>query len=73
MSDNLIADPRYTCKGAGWVRVNGTDRETCSGCVDCRLCEGCGHELPKDHTVREGLHLCDKCAKYDDQESEVRQ
>lgn len=35
------------------------------------LCEGCGHDLPKKHIVREGLHICDICAEYDDAESEV--
>lgn len=32
----MITDTRYTCKGLGWVRVNGVEREKCSGCTDCQ-------------------------------------
>src|SRR4051812_31337399 len=28
---------------------------------DSHSCEGCGVDLPKEHTVREGLHMCDTC------------
>jgi hypothetical protein len=35
-TEPLITDPRYTCKGNGWVRVNAVDRENCPGCVDCQ-------------------------------------
>lgn len=43
-------------------------------CVDVRepiRCEGCGCKLPREHTVLEDLHMCDKCAELDEQESEV--
>lgn len=58
----MISDPRYTCKGAGFVRVNGTDREDCTGCTDCVI-KTCSCGLAYTEKSWQALHFV---GYYDD-------